>query len=71
MDLLFYRGETKFIVSIFKLVEYGRYILMKKDGRFEIRINKDKKENWKRAARIQGKDLTKLIEDAVFEYLKK
>lgn len=43
---------------------------MQKDSRFEIRINKEMKETWKKAAEKRGKDLTKLIEDAVFEYLK-
>lgn len=36
-----------------------------------IRIDPNKKEDWKRAAKKRGKDLTALIEVAVFEYLKK
>lgn len=35
-----------------------------------IRIDSEKKEAWKKAAKKRDKDLTKLIEAAVFEYLK-
>lgn len=35
-----------------------------------IRITPQKKEDWKKAAKKRGVDLTRLIEDAVYEYLK-